>query len=77
MKKAMIEVAAALDARRLRTRMLLQVHDELVLEVPDDEADEAAALVVGVMENAVALRAPLKANAAIGDNWRDVVDIGG
>jgi DNA polymerase-1 len=72
MKRAMIDVAAALDKAGMETRMLLQVHDELVLEAPEGEAHAAAALVARVMESAAELRAPLKANAALGVNWRDV-----
>lgn len=72
MKKAMIELYAALNARQLRARMILQVHDELVLEVPEGEIGETAQLVVHVMENAYQLKAPLRANAEVGDNWRDM-----
>lgn len=72
MKKAMIEVCAALQGSPLSARMLLQVHDELVLEVPEDRAEEAAALVVRIMQETAELRAPLRANASVGVNWRDV-----
>lgn len=72
MKRAMIDVYAEIERRSLRARMILQVHDELVFEVPEDEIPEARALVVEIMENACKLDAPLKANAQIGDNWRDM-----
>jgi DNA polymerase-1 len=75
-KKAMIELHAALIQRRLRARMILQVHDELVLEVPDEELDEVTPLVIEIMENTCELKAPLKANAQAGMNWRDMDDIG-
>ncbi len=71
-KLAMIKLQRELAAQRLRGRMILQVHDELVLEVPEDEVERTSALVVDVMEHAVELDAPLKANASVGDNWRDV-----
>ncbi|RMF79888.1 MAG: DNA polymerase I [Chloroflexi bacterium] len=71
-KQAMITLYDELAAHKLATRMILQVHDELVLEVPHDEVDAASRLVVDVMENAFELDAPLKANAAVGDNWRDM-----
>ncbi len=71
MKKAMIELYAALRERGSGARMLLQVHDEIVLEVPEDQVRETAALVVQVMESAILLKAPLRANAAVGMNWRD------
>ncbi len=72
MKKAMIELHAALQASSLDAQMILQVHDELVLEVPDDQVDETVKLVVEVMENACDLKVPLKANAEVGLNWRDM-----
>jgi DNA polymerase-1 len=75
MKRAMIDLDAALRSSRLRARLLLQVHDELVLEVPEEELTETAALVVRIMESAAALDAPLKANAQAGVNWRDVAPL--
>ncbi|PJF26992.1 MAG: DNA polymerase I, partial [Phototrophicales bacterium] len=77
MKRAMIDLDAALRTSKLHARLLLQVHDELVLEVPEEELTETAALVVRVMENAAALDAPLKANAQAGVNWRDVAPLTG
>lgn len=75
MKRAMIRLYDELKRRDLGARLLLQVHDELVLEVPDSTLHETAELVVSVMEGAADLSAPLKANAAYGQNWRDLVDI--
>ncbi|MEO8396472.1 MAG: DNA polymerase I, partial [Chloroflexota bacterium] len=72
-KKAMNELYPQLAA--LGARMILQVHDELVLEVPEDRVADTARLVVSVMEGACQLDAPLRANAAAGDNWRDVVEV--
>ena len=72
MKRAMLDVHAALAASRLDARMILQVHDELVLEVPDEQLAETGALVIEVMEAAVELKAPLRANAEVGLNWRDM-----
>ena len=72
MKRAMLDVHAALAASRLDARMILQVHDELVLEVPDPQLAETGALVIEVMEAAVELKAPLRANAEVGLNWRDM-----
>lgn len=72
MKKAMIAVYEELAKHHLSGRMILQVHDELVLEVPEDEVHETRDLVVQVMEGAYPLDAPLKANAQVGDNWRDM-----
>jgi DNA polymerase I len=72
MKKAMIDLYRELARHKLKARMILQVHDELVLEVPEDELAEAAALTVQVMENVYPLKAPLRANAQVGTNWRDM-----
>jgi DNA polymerase-1 len=69
-KKAMIELHPQLAS--LNARMILQVHDELVLEVPVERVDEVAKLVVSVMEGTCQLDAPLRANASAGMNWRDV-----
>lgn len=72
MKKAMIDLYHALRASDLRAQMILQVHDELLLEVQEDEIKPTRDLVVSVMETAYTLRAPLRANAEIGPNWRDM-----
>ncbi len=74
MKRAMINLYHALQQRGLNAKMILQVHDELVLEVPDAELDTTRALVVKVMEDAYTLRVPLRANAQFGQNWRDMDD---
>lgn len=74
-KLAMIRLHAELRERKSRARMLLQVHDELVLEVPEAEAESTARLVSHVMESAADLRAPLVCNASVGQNWRDMTDI--
>jgi DNA polymerase-1 len=68
-KIAMIRIADALRSRKLSGRMLLQVHDELVLEVPGPEVDEVTALVKGEMEGAAELSVPLLAETGLGDNW--------
>jgi DNA polymerase-1 len=52
--------------------MILQVHDELVLEVPDEELDEVKALVVNVMANAYNLLAELKVDTKVGRNWLEM-----
>ena len=68
-KLAMIRIAAALQADGLRTRMLLQVHDELVFEVPDAEQGSAKELVKRHMEGAANLRVPLVVSLGVGKNW--------
>lgn len=72
MKRAMIDLYRELGRRRMKAKMMLQVHDELVLEVPQDEVLETTDLVVQVMESAYQLNAPLRANAQVGENWRDM-----
>jgi DNA polymerase-1 len=68
-KMAMVRLHAALHECGLHSRMLLQVHDELVLEAPDEELDAAAALVREVMEGAYALDAGLTVDVEAGPNW--------
>ena len=70
-KLAMNKIAASLAETGLKTRMLLQVHDELVFEAPLDEVETAAALIKREMENitGIDLKVPLIADVGIGDNW--------
>jgi DNA polymerase-1 len=70
-KLAMIRVQQALDDAGLRTQMLLQVHDEIILECPDDELDQARELVVAQMCAVADLRVPLEVDTAIGPTWYD------
>jgi len=70
-KIAMIRLADALRTGGLTTTLLLQVHDELVLEAPEAEVDEARRLVRECMEQAAALRVPLVADVGVGPNWMD------
>jgi DNA polymerase-1 len=69
MKLAMIALPPALKSANLGSRMLLQVHDELVLEVPEAELTEAIRVVRKVMENALVLSIPLLTEARSGVNW--------
>jgi len=68
-KMAMINIQNALVSRRLESKMLLQVHDELVFEVPDAELDEVRTLVKHEMEHAAELSVPLVVDLGVGDNW--------
>jgi DNA polymerase I len=70
-KLAMIELRRALDASDLRTELLLQVHDEVILEVPDDELDRARQLVVDTLGGVVQLAVPLEVDTAYGTTWFD------
>jgi DNA polymerase-1 len=71
-KLAMIALDRKLIERGLKSRMVLQVHDELLLEVPFDEADEVTALVKAEMEGVAKLRVPLVADVGLGANWKDL-----
>ena len=72
-RRAMIRMVPALAAAGLNARMLLQVHDELVFEAPEDEVDKTMEVAQSVMEKApepvLKLRVPLKVDARAGDNW--------
>jgi len=71
-KIAMVRMAAELRAHRLETRMLLQVHDELLFEVPTGEVERLRALATEVMESAVSLDVPLRVDVKVGDDWAAV-----
>ncbi|WP_019912006.1 DNA polymerase I [Paenibacillus sp. HW567] len=68
-KLAMVQMDKALYERGLKSRMLLQVHDELVFEVPEDELELMKKLLPEVMEGALKLSVPLKAEVSFGSNW--------
>ncbi len=68
-KRAMIRLPPALKAARLKSRMLLQVHDELLFEVPDKEIDKTKDVARKVMEGAATLSVPLVVDTGVGDNW--------
>ncbi|WP_182201060.1 DNA polymerase I [Paraliobacillus salinarum] len=70
-KKAMIDLEHALEEKGLQARMLLQVHDELILEAPEDEIETLKQLVPKVMEETVSLSVPLKVDYAYGTTWFD------
>jgi DNA polymerase-1 len=70
-KVAMINIDRELEKQKLKSRMLLQVHDELVFEVPRDEVDTMRELVKRNMESAIELRVPLVVDVGVGTNWRD------
>jgi DNA polymerase-1 len=71
-KIAMIRIDAALRDRQMKSRMTLQVHDELVFEVPEGEVDAMQPLVREHMEKVHALAVPLQVDMGVGSNWRDL-----
>jgi DNA polymerase I len=71
-KIAMIGIDEKLRAQNLQTKMTLQVHDELLFDVPEAEIDTVRTLVKHEMENVVSLKVPIVADIGIGQNWRDL-----
>lgn len=70
-KKAMLRLTPALQKAGLSAKLLLQVHDELILEMPESETAAVTETVKNVMENVVSLSVPLIAEVGVGDNWAD------
>jgi len=70
-KVAMVSIARRLKAEGLRSKMIMQVHDELVFEVPKGEVDTVKALVAKEMEGVLELKAPLKVDIGVGNNWAE------
>lgn len=68
-KLAMVKVFTRLKKEQLRARLILQVHDELIVEAPADEAERVAAILTEEMQNAVSLKVAMVAKASIGENW--------
>ena len=71
-KLAMIAIHRELDARKFASRMILQVHDELLFEAPPGELDDLRELVRPAMEQVFPLRVPLVVDMKAGPNWRDM-----
>ena len=74
-KIAMIRVAERLAAEKLRARLLLTVHDELLFEVPRDEVERLAAVVRETMEGALPLDVPLTVDVKVGQNWESMTPV--
>ena len=69
LKKAMVEIYDEFNRRGLKSKMLIQVHDELVFNVLDSELEEVSQIVQNIMENTIQLSVPLKVDIEYGDNW--------
>ena len=76
-KMAMLAVDEKLDSQGLEARLLLQVHDELVLEVPCQQVEATASLIKETMESVVQLSVPLQVDVKVGANWRDTKPLKG
>ena len=70
-KLAMIAAHKAIKEKGLKSRLLLQVHDELVLEVPAAEKEVVEAVIREAMENVVQLKVPLPVDVSFGENWAE------
>lgn len=70
-KMAMLKVDAALRRENLKTQMLMQIHDELLFEVPEAEVEKASEIIKREMENAATLDVPMIVEIGVGDNWKD------
>ena len=68
-KKAMIDISSEMQKRKVKSKMLLQVHDELIFEVPKDELELMKDIVKEKMESVVELKVPLKVDMGSGSNW--------
>jgi DNA polymerase-1 len=71
-KLAMINIQDILHERKLNSRMILQVHDELIFDVAPEELELMKVLVVEQMEGAVSLTVPLRVDVGVGENWYDL-----
>ena len=70
-KYAMVKIDRRLKQENMKTRLILQIHDELILEAPDEEAEKAEHLLREEMESAASLRVPLKVDSNVAKNWFD------
>ncbi|RAP33836.1 DNA polymerase I [Candidatus Marinamargulisbacteria bacterium SCGC AG-410-N11] len=72
MKKAMINVLSSIKDAQLKSKMIIQVHDELVFDVPNDELDQLIRIAKDEMERIVNYLVPLKTDVEVGPNWKDL-----
>ena len=72
-KVAMVKVYEELNNRKLKSKLILQVHDELLIETYKGEEEEVKKIMVDIMENSITLDIPLKVDLKVGDNWYDTI----
>ena len=70
-KIAMIRIHDTLRKSDMKAKMIMQVHDELVFEAPEDECDAVQSLAVDCMEHALELSVPVKVDVGVGKNWEE------
>jgi DNA polymerase-1 len=68
----MIHIQNRIEEQNLSTKMIMQVHDELVFEVPEEELQKAIPMIQNEMENVMKLSVPLKVSISSGKNWAEV-----
>jgi DNA polymerase-1 len=74
-KMAMINIRNEINKEKLKTKMILQIHDELLFDVPKGELSRVACLVKDKMENVVKLKVPVRVDIKKGDNWQDMEEV--
>ncbi len=72
-KVAMVKVFEELNRRRLKSKLILQVHDELIIETHKEEREEVEKMMRDIMENSIKLDVPLKVDIKVGDNWYETM----
>jgi DNA polymerase-1 len=72
---AMINIRNEINKEKLKTKMILQIHDELLFDVPKGELSRVACLVKDKMENVVKLKVPVRVDIKKGDNWQDMEEV--
>jgi DNA polymerase-1 len=73
-KIAMVNVYKSLEKKKFSSRLILQVHDELIIEAPENEAEEVKLLLKFEMENAIKIDVPIEVHIAVGKTWFDAKD---
>ena len=68
-KLAMINIYKKIKQNKIKTKMIIQIHDELVFELPESEIETAKSIIKSEMENALKLSVPIKVDISIGKNW--------
>ncbi|MFH1715602.1 MAG: DNA polymerase I [Elusimicrobiota bacterium] len=71
-KKSMVDLGKKILNEKMISKMILQIHDEIILEAPDSEVDRCIKIIKDIMENAVKLRVPLRVNIEVGNNWEEM-----
>ena len=72
MKQSMINITSRMDREKFESNMLLQIHDELVFEVPPDELELMQTMIRNEMETVASLKVPLKVDVRCGNNWAEI-----